>query len=88
MLGCSRSSCRGHPVGSGWPQNSACWLMTALCVGGSYDDNNNVANGGTDQSTDGATYIIVFAHARNVYAAAVSRNYGERGHGHTTSGCR
>ena len=43
---------------------SAGWLMSAFCVGG-YDDYNTVAIGGTDTNADGATYIVVFAHARN-----------------------
>jgi hypothetical protein len=59
--------------------------VSALCVGG-YDDNNNVANGGTDQSTDGAIYIIVSAHARNDFAAAISSRCGEGDYG--SSGAR
>jgi len=74
---------RGRPGGSERPRNSAGWLITAasaLCVGG-YDDHYNVAIGGTDQSTDGA-YIVVSAHARNGFAAAISSRCGESDHGH------
>jgi hypothetical protein len=58
---------------------SAGLLMTAFCVGG-YDDNDNVADGGTDPNADGASYIICFAHDRNEFAAAISGR-GEGGYG-------
>lgn len=53
---------------------------SAFCVGG-YDDNYNVANGGTDQSTDGAIHIMVSAHVRNDFAVAISSRCGEGDHG-------
>lgn len=53
--------------------------ISALCVGG-YDDNHNVANGGTDETTDGAD-IIILAHARNDFAVAISSRCGESDHG-------
>jgi len=57
---------RSRPGATGRPLQmvSAGWLMSAFCVGG-YDDYNTVAIGGTDTNADGATYIVVFAHARN-----------------------
>ena len=72
---------RGRPANWGRPQNSAGRLTTtALCVGG-YDDHNNVANGGTDQNTDGAIFIVVRVYARNCSrAAAISLACGERGY--------
>jgi len=79
---------RGRSLGEERPLKSAGWLtaISALCVGG-YDDNHNVANGGTDQSTDGANYIVVSAHARNDFAAAISLRCGEGDHGHVGARC-
>ena len=73
---------RGRPVGWERPRVQTCCLIgsSALCVGG-YDDHNNVAYGGTDQSTDGAALVIVSAYARNAFAAAISSWSGEGGHG-------
>lgn len=61
-------------------QSGRLTTVSALCVGG-YDDNNNVANGGTDQETDGET-IMVFAHVRNDFAVAISSRRGDGDHGH------
>lgn len=48
---------RGRPGQTEQPQNSSAgWLIT-FCVG-NYDDDNNIANGGTDQNGDGAIYIV------------------------------
>jgi hypothetical protein len=57
--------------------------VLALCVRG-YDDNYNVANGGTDQSTDGET-IVVSAFARNNFAVAISSRCGESDRGHVSA---
>ena len=71
---------RGRPDVTGRPRNSAGWLMNpAFCVGG-YDDYNNVANGGMEQNADGATSIVVFAHARNDFCGRHLPTCGERGH--------
>ena len=44
---------------------------SAPCIGG-YDDNNNVASGDKDQSTDSANLLTISAYARNEFAAAIS----------------
>ena len=80
MMGATNE--RDRPAEPGRPRMSPGLVMAAFCVGG-YDDYNNVANGGTDnQNADGANYIMVFAHDRNDFAAAISPTCGESGHEH------
>jgi hypothetical protein len=62
----------------GRPRISADRLMNAFCVGGYIGDDNNVGNWRTDQNDDGAT-IVIFAHARNDFAAAISFKCGDGG---------
>lgn len=72
---------KGRSLGSERPLNSAGWLTmsSALCGDG---DNNNVTNYDTDQSLDGETDIMVFAHVRNDFAVAIFQLCGDRDRGH------
>ena len=70
---------RGRPE-RGRPQISADPLTTSFCVGGYIADNNNIGNRRTDQNDDGATGIVVSAHDRNGFAAAISLKCGDGGH--------
>jgi len=67
------------PRGMGRPRISADRLTNAFCVGGYIADNNNVGNRRMDQN-DGATGIVVSAHDRNDFAAAISFKCGDGGH--------
>jgi hypothetical protein len=63
----------------GRPRISADRLTNAFCVGGYIADNNNIGNRRTDQY-DGAICIVVSAHDRNEFAAAISLKCGDDGH--------